>query len=205
MNTSGVATVVIRVLASVLATAIVLITDLECSRYTPGIGRNGLHDLRPYHRHHNTPYSTLSASRALGVGAFLLLPCGANTHLYEIPRSHQSSLLRVRQHAPVGPIHCAQRQLIREDHEGGAVATNARLTGLGLSRSVDRPRERMQTLWALPQWIWDRHRRASASLFKRWPSPFQQPHAGGLKSPKLLPQESAQEHLPTDDRARLGY
>jgi hypothetical protein len=54
------------------------------------------------------------------------------------------------EHAPIWPIHRTQRQLAREDHEGGAMAANAGLARSRLSRSVQRPTQSMAALRALP-------------------------------------------------------
>ena len=65
-------------------------------------------------------------------------------------RHYQIPLLCVREQAPVRPIHRTQFQLVCEDHEGSAVAANAGLTRLRLSRSVQRPTQGMAALRALP-------------------------------------------------------
>jgi hypothetical protein len=60
-------------------------------------------------------------------GVFIMAAC-----LYDRPRHNQMSFLRVRQHAPIGPIQYTHRQFFVEDHKRSTVAANLGLAGLML-------------------------------------------------------------------------
>jgi hypothetical protein len=97
-------------------------------------------------------------SKRLANVSSILLSCSANTGLYDRPRHHQLLFLRMSQQTPIGPIHRTQRQLVRENHEGSAVAADRRLAGFRLRRSVHRPAHRMMALGTTPhRCVFERH------------------------------------------------